>query len=148
VFSSNVVVAAGGTLGGKGTIGGPVTVNGGGRLSGALVFQTNVTLNATATVEFNLGGTRAAPQFSTMTLAGGTLALGGCTLSVTLGFAPSVGSTFQVIDNTGGLITGQFVQVRSVSATYGGKTYSFRVTYSAGGVTLTALPAATLLYIE
>ena len=88
-------------------------------------------------------------QFSQMALEGGTLNLNGCALNLALGFRPEVNSTYRILSNTGGTLAGTpFAQGRLVSAEYGGKTYFFRVDYASDGITLTALPQGTMIYVR
>lgn len=78
-----VTVATNATLGGSGMVGGAVTVSAGGRLApgagvGTLTLASNLTLNAAAVLNFDLGAIGA----SDIVAVAGELALGG-TLNVT-----------------------------------------------------------------
>ena len=77
--TNSVTVNSGGTLGGKGFIYGPVIVNAGGALApgsnsvGTLTLRSNLTLNAGAMLNFELGATNASDKV----VVSGALALGG-----------------------------------------------------------------------
>jgi autotransporter-associated beta strand protein len=147
VYSSNVIVRSGATLGGKGSISTPVTVEAGGTLKGTLNLNTNLSLAGTSTFEVQLSG----PTSAGITVNGGTAALSGSALNLTLAYAPAVGQAFTIVNNTGATLSGQFAQGSIVSATYGGKTYYFRISYSGGDgndVVLTSLPQGTMIYLR
>ncbi len=98
---SAVTVANGGTLGGTGTVG-AVTVNSGGTLapgnSPGIINTGNLTLSSSSTLAIELNGTTAGPQYDQVNVTG-TVDLGGATLNVSLGFTPSGGQTFTIINN-------------------------------------------------
>ena len=83
--TNTVTVNSGGTLGGKGFIFGPVIVNDGGALApgsndaGTLTLRSNLTLNAGAILNFELGATAASDKIviSNRLVLGGTLNVTG-----------------------------------------------------------------------
>ncbi len=109
--SSAVVVSAGAVLGGTGTVTGPVTAAGtvaaGVAGVGVLTLSGGVTFQSGGTVAVDLNGNAAGTGYDQV--ATGPVVLTGATLSAALGFAPSSGTSFVVINNTGGSpITGTF----------------------------------------
>jgi hypothetical protein len=97
---------------------GLVTVAGGVVLPGATTFTA--TLNGTD------------PGSYAQLAASGPINLGGSTLSLVLGFEPPLGSTFEILTNTGaGPITGTFNGLDEGAVfTQGG--YQFQITYQGG----------------
>ncbi|VTR94757.1 cell surface protein : Internalin, putative OS=Chondromyces apiculatus DSM 436 GN=CAP_1014 PE=4 SV=1: Autotrns_rpt: Autotrns_rpt: Autotrns_rpt: Calx-beta: VCBS: VCBS [Gemmata massiliana] len=109
--SSAVVVSAGAVLGGTGTVTGPVTAAGtvaaGVAGVGVLTLSGGVTFQSGGTVAVDLNGSAAGTGYDQM--ATGPVVLTGATLSTVLGFAPSGGTNFVIINNTSGSpITGTF----------------------------------------
>jgi len=95
-------IASGATLGGTGTIGGATTVNGSlapGASAGELTFSTDVTLDAAASLDIEIGGTTAGTEHDVLDVVG-TLDLGSATLNVTLidAYSPAGGETFDILD--------------------------------------------------
>jgi autotransporter-associated beta strand protein len=145
-LGGTIQVTTGGTLSGTGTAGAvivPVAQNGviapGGASTGVLT-ATGLTL-AGGTLNVRLNGVTAGAQYDQMSVANATL---GGTLAVTLGFAPSVGNVFRIVDVTGANpVTGTFAglpegTVFSVGAT------PLQISYVGGtgnDVTLTVVPA-------
>ncbi len=101
--TNSVTVNRGGTLGGKGFILGPVIINDGGALApgsnsvGTLTLRSNLTLNAGAILNFELGAVAASDKIA----VSNTLVLGG-TLNVTNVAGFSAG-TYTLITYGGGL---------------------------------------------
>jgi fibronectin-binding autotransporter adhesin len=143
-----VFVYPNGTLDGIGTVG--IVSNLGGTVKGNLYIR-QLTMAPTAAVAATLGGTNALTDYSQLNVAEG-VTLGGAALNLTLNFVPQVGQPFTILNNTSAsAISGQFAQGQIVTGTYNGKTYYFRINYFGGSgndITLTALPAGTLLYIR
>ena len=112
--SNAVTVANGATLGGNGAINRPVVINSGGTLapgtSPGILGTGNVTLASSATFAVELNGTGAGTGYDQLNVTG-TVNLGSSTLSASLGFSPSIGNTFVIINNDG---------VDSVSGTFAG----------------------------
>jgi autotransporter-associated beta strand protein len=99
---TSAVTVNGGTLGGSGTTG-AVTVNSGGTLSpgnspGILHVAGNLSLSLGSTYLVELNGTAVGTQYD-QTDVTGSVGLGNATLSLSLGFAPSVGTSFNIINN-------------------------------------------------
>jgi autotransporter-associated beta strand protein len=144
-FASSVVVKSGATLTGKGTISAPVMVEGSGRITGTLRIETNVTLGASVDFDLPLANGNSAG----LTVKG--ISLGGAALNVMLGYAPAGGQTWTVVNNaSGNPVSGQFACGAVASATYGGRTYYFRVNYAGGDgndVTLTVIPRADGFFV-
>ncbi|MFM7072990.1 MAG: autotransporter-associated beta strand repeat-containing protein [Planctomycetota bacterium] len=112
--ASTVTVASGATLGGSGSVGGSVSVNAGGTLSpgnspGTLT-SGSVTFASGSTYRVEVNGPNAG-EFDRLNVTG-TVALGGATLSVALGYAPAAGTVFRIIDNDGvDAVTGAFASL-------------------------------------
>jgi hypothetical protein len=103
--TSSFDVASGGTMSGTGTVG-TVVLGKDGVLatgdSGAGVLHTgNVSLLSSSSFAIELGGTSVGTQYDQLSVTG-SVQLGG-TLAVTLinGYAPTLGTSFTIIDNDG-----------------------------------------------
>src|SRR5207247_10558837 len=102
--TSNVTVASGATLGGSGTVNSAntVTVNSGGHLapgtSPGILNSGNLTLASGSNFDAELNGTTVGTQYDQQNVTG-TVALGGATLNLTLGFTPAAGNTLTSINN-------------------------------------------------
>jgi autotransporter-associated beta strand protein len=143
--TGGVVVCSGATLDGIGTVG--VVSNFGGTVKGSLVMRRLV-MNAASTNEVTLNGTNAVSQYGQLNVSEGVTLAG--TLKLTLGFAPAVGQSFTILNNAGTLI-GTFANGNGIAATYGGRTYFFRVDYNGGDgndVVLTRLVTGTIMTIR
>jgi autotransporter-associated beta strand protein len=109
----SVTVSAGAGFGGTGTVSGAVAVTGGKLVvgtptgPGALTLRGTTTLNSTATFQSVLNGPTAGTGYSQLVVpAGGSLALGGSTLSAALGYTPAGSDRLFLVNNqnpTGGL---------------------------------------------
>jgi autotransporter-associated beta strand protein len=143
-----VVVKPGATLDGIGTVG--VVTNLGGTVKGNLHMRRLV-MDAAATVPVTLSGTNVVSQYSQLHVTEG-LTLGGSTLALTLGFAPSVGQTFTLFNNTSASpIIGQFAQGRVLTLAYNGVNYAFAIDYAGGDgndIVLTVMPRGTVFSIR
>lgn len=137
-----VTVNSGATLGGTGTLG-ALTSNGGtvspgvspGRLTAA-----GVTLNAASTFRVELNGTAAGTGYDQLN-ATGAVNLGGSTLNATLGFTPMLGDVFTIVQTPAGL-AGTFNGLADAAVfSLAGRT--FRINYTAAGVTLTRVQGTT-----
>ena len=147
-LASPVTVNAGGTLGGTGTVG-TVTVNSGGALapglSPGIINTGNLALAAGSTLAIELNGVAVGAQYDQVNVTG-TVNLGGATLSVTQGYAPSPGTVFTIVNNDGAdAVTGTFAGLaEGATFTVGGTT--FRISYVGGDgndVALTVLSVTT-----
>jgi autotransporter-associated beta strand protein len=150
---SGATVCGGATLGGRGTIGAPLTVEAGGNLTGSLVFASNLTLGATASLDVTLAGTNAVSQYG-QTQAAGVVNLNGAALVLRLGAAPVGGAVYTILDNRSALpVSGAFANAAdgaTLAASYGGRTCYFKVNYAGGDgndVTLTAIPRSAGIYV-
>ncbi|HMP08568.1 MAG TPA: autotransporter-associated beta strand repeat-containing protein, partial [Lacipirellulaceae bacterium] len=98
--SGAVNVAAGATLGGTGSITGAVSVTGTlapGAGAGTLTVTGPVTFNAGSTAAFEIGGTGAG-QFDRLVLSGALAAGGTLNVQLIVGFDPTVGNSFDLLD--------------------------------------------------
>jgi fibronectin-binding autotransporter adhesin len=138
----------GGTLAGRGTVGairnfatgGVVAPGIGGTTTGTLRSngQVDITSN-TLTLQIDLNGTNAgssaANGYDVLTSSGGDIFLDTSNLSISLGFTPTVGQTFTIVQTSGSgnTILGKFAQGTSLIA--GGQRFS--ITYNPTSVVLT-----------
>jgi len=147
-----------GVLGGGGAVIGPVTVNANGKIapgvSPGLLSTGDISFAAPSTFAVELNGTAAGTGYDQLDV-GGTVNLGGTTLSGSLGFTPPGGSVFRIVNNDGvdpvvgtfsGLAEGATVTIGAVN---------FTVSYKGGDgndVTLTApgvaLPPPTVNQVQ
>lgn len=100
------------TLAGVATLTSGATVNSGGTLSpGAspgIINTGNLLLAAGSTLSAEINGTTPGTQYDRVNVTG-TVALGGATLALAVGFAPAPGDTFTIVDNDGAdAVTGTF----------------------------------------
>jgi autotransporter-associated beta strand protein len=151
--ATNLVnVNAGGILGGSGTIYRNVSVATGGTLapgnsSGIMTIWGSMTLASSSTLSMELNGPAAGTGYdqivdSTATVNPvTTVNLGSANLALSLGFAPSNGSVFWLINNTNAvtLTSGNFAGLPEGSAvalgSLGGETYTGLISYNANYAT-------------
>ena len=156
--TSSLSVASGATLAGGGSVGtassnGAVTVLSGGILApgvsapGTLTLNNGLTVAAGGTVAVQLNGATAGTLYDQIVVKG-SVDLTGSTLSTTLGYTPTGGTSFTLIDNDlSDAVTGTFNGL-SEGATFslGGGLY--RISYVGGSnsndVVLSVVPAVTL----
>jgi uncharacterized repeat protein (TIGR01451 family) len=146
--TSPIVVGNGATLGGTGATQ-AVTVNAGGTLapgdSPGIIRTGDLALTAGGSYDVELDGTTAGTGYD-QTQVNGTVGLGGATLNVTLGFTPTFGDAFTIIDNDGSdPVTGTFAGLPE-GATFTVGASLFQVTYQGGtgnDVVLTTIDAAS-----
>jgi hypothetical protein len=98
------VTLSGGQLSGVGTVD-ALTASGGtlalgGNTPGVLVVSSAVTLSPSATLSILANGTDAGTGYAQLQ-AGGPIALGNSTLNLNFGFIPPLGSSFEIVTNTG-----------------------------------------------
>jgi autotransporter-associated beta strand protein len=140
---SAVMVNAGTTLGGTGTTGALTTsgtVSPG--VSGPGILNTgNATFNSGSAFSVNLNGTAAGSGYDQLNVSGTVSLAGSPTLSVNLGFTPTVGSSFTIIRNTGAII-GTFNGLPN-GATFSVGGRIFTITYGPNTVVLTDTPPPT-----
>lgn len=104
-YGASIATAnSGGTLGGTGLVG-ATTANSGGTIAPGLAAGTGI-LNTAAlvigggsTFAVDLNGTTVGTQYDQLAVTGLVTIISGATLSVNLGFTPSVGNTFTIINN-------------------------------------------------
>jgi hypothetical protein len=105
----------------------------GGRVSpdlGMVTIAGGVVLTGSITFSATLNGTD--PGTYSQLTVGGPIDLGGSTLNVNLGFEPPVGSTFEIVTNTGSApITGTFNGLAE-GAIFTEGSYQFQITYQGG----------------
>ena len=145
-ITSNVTVNNGGTLGGAGTVQ-SILVNSGATLapgtSPGILFATgNLTLTLGSTYLVELNGTAVGTAYD-QTEVVGTVTLGNATLSLSLGFAPTLGTQFMIISNAlSDAVVGQFNGLpEGTTVTSDGTT--FMISYVGGNgndVVLTVVP--------
>jgi fibronectin-binding autotransporter adhesin len=146
-IAGNATVASGGTIGGTGTVAGTVSVQSGGTLSPGSspgVFTVgSLTLASGATFVAELNGTAAGTGYDQVLVTGGTVALGGSTLSVALGFSPNLGDSFTIISNApNAAISGTFDSLPEGGTFLVGSSL-FQISYLGNGgndVVLTVVP--------
>jgi autotransporter-associated beta strand protein len=120
VGSGDVLVDAGGTLGGTGFVGtgadaSNVTVNANGRISpgvdaGLLTVSGNVSLASGSFLDVELGGANAGVDFDKLVVNGAATLGGTLNISQLEGFTPTPGSTYEILSATGG-VTGTFENI-------------------------------------
>ena len=144
---SSAVSLNGGTLGGSGTVGAIASTASGGTIdpgtttgilsSGNINWSTG---NPTFLVQLN--GTTAGSGYDQLSTSG-TINLTGATLSGFVGFTPTNGSTFTIVNNTGGsAITGTFSGLAE-GATVSLSGWSFKISYLGGSGHSVVLTAGT-----
>ena len=137
-----ITVNGPGTFGGTGTVSGNVTVNSGAALSpgfGAataiLTLGGNLTFASGATYTVNLNGTTAGTNYD-QTAVSGTITLASATLSLSLGYAPTIGDAYTIIKNNGaGAVSNIFnnlIEGASLTATYSSVISTFKISYVGG----------------
>jgi hypothetical protein len=139
---SGGITVVGGLLSGVGTVDTIITRGGtvapGGNSPGVLTVDGPITFNPAATLSILLNGTAVGTGYSQLAV-GGDIDLGGSTLSLTFGFAPPVGSTFEILTNAGSTpISGTFNGLAEGAVfTHGG--YQFQITYQGGTGNISAV---------
>jgi hypothetical protein len=104
--------------------GGPVAPS-----PGQLYILSGLALSATSTFTATLNGTD--PGSYTQVTVNGPVDLGGSTLSLVLGFAPPVGSSFTLLSSDPGPMSGTFAGLaEGANFTHGG--FTFQITYQGG----------------
>jgi hypothetical protein len=108
----------------------------GANTTGVLNVNGITNLNSAATFAVDINGVSVGTQYDRLNDAGdGNVVLGGANLAVSLGFTPSIGQTFTIIQTNGGFsVSGQFAQGSSLVA----NGQLFTISYNAVSVVLTA----------
>jgi uncharacterized repeat protein (TIGR01451 family) len=130
-----------GTLSGIGTVG-SVTANGGTVAPGdspGVINTGNVTLTPAATLAVEIDGTIAGTQYDRLNVAG-TATLGGATLNVILGYTPTPGDAYTIIQASTS-VTGTFAGLPN-GAQFCAGNYLFQINYGLNFVTLAAISPA------
>jgi hypothetical protein len=135
--ASAISVGAAGKLGGTGSVGTITSVSGGQLIPGTSASQTgilsatNVTLPTGSDFDIQANGTTAGSGYSQLQTTG-TVNLTGSTLNFTLGFTPSIGASFMIVNNTGsGAVVGTFKGLAQ-SATFVVNGMTFQISYTGG----------------
>lgn len=138
--SSNVNLASTGVLGGSGRVG--VITGGGtggiapGNSPGILSVTGNVAFANTNSFNVEINGTTVGTQYDQLNVTG-SVNLNSALLNVTLGYTPTTGSTFTIVQASGALI-GTFNGLPNASTfTVGGN--HFRINYGSNSVVLTVV---------
>lgn len=141
-----LITVEGGVLAGVGTVG-PVTVNSGGTLApgaspGILGANGDVTLNSGSTFAVELNGLTAGTDYDQLWMNLNLLTLNNPTLSVSLGFTPSVNDVFDIIGGLNGFdpgVHGTFAGLPDGS-TFAVGTTQFQIDYQSDQIRLTVIP--------
>ena len=150
--SSNTQVASGATLGGSGTILNPVSALAGGTIApgvnGPAILSTgNLSFSPGSTFTVELNGTTPGTGHDQLNVTG-TVALGGATLNVLVGFAAAPNAQFTIINNDGAdPVNGTFAGLaQGAQFNVGPSVYSISYTGGTGNdVVLTAVaPVPTM----
>lgn len=124
----------GGTLSGGGQVGQIKAVSGGvlsPGVGGGIPTSSNITLNANTTFRAELDGTAPGLQYGRLAVKG-TVNLGGCLLEIALGYSPTLGDSFTLIDNDGSdAVTGTFAGLPEGALITVGNG-QFEITYQGG----------------
>jgi autotransporter-associated beta strand protein len=153
ISGSATTIANGATLGGSGVVGN-TNVNGTlapGNSAGDLTSTGTVAFAAGSTFLLELNGLIAGVEHDQLTLdITAALNLLGGNVILTLGFAPTVGNTFTIVENNSATaITGTFSNLTnngSILASFSGTQYEFRANYQGGDgndLTLVVVPEPT-----
>ncbi len=146
--SAGFQVGAAQTLTGDGTVAGPMTVAGtvAPGLDVGILNTGDVTFQVDSFFDVFFEGTDVGTEYDQLAVAG-IVQLGGANLDLGLGFVPTLGDQFIVIDNDeNDPVSGIFAGLpdRSwLTADFGGRTYQFEINYAGGtgnDVVLTAVP--------
>lgn len=138
-----VHVAGTAVVGGAGTVG-DLTVTGSmSLLDSSRVFRTHaVSMESTGTFVENIDGTTVGTQYGQL-MTNGAVTLSNPTLTVNLGYTPSVNTAFVILKNgSGAAITGTFNGLGEGAAFTVGDQW-FRITYRGNGendIVITAIP--------
>ncbi|MCX7818625.1 MAG: autotransporter-associated beta strand repeat-containing protein [Kiritimatiellae bacterium] len=145
-----LITVVGGRLEGNGSVAGAINVLSGGTLApgssaGIFTANANVTLQSGAFFEVELNGTTPGTLYDQLLMGTGTtLTLSNPTLSVILGFTPSLGDTFQIVSGFSTL-SGTFSGLPSSGSTFNVGSTQFQIDYNASDITLTVIPEPSTL---
>ncbi len=142
--AGGIAISSGATLQGAGTILSAVTVASGGTLAPGvnvssikLTSSANITLSSGALFSAHINGNANNDTLSWSGTGAGAFNLGSATLALTLGYFPTIGHTYRIVDNTstgtyGGSTFEGLSEGAYISATYSGTTYFFTISYAGG----------------
>ncbi|MDX1962897.1 MAG: DNRLRE domain-containing protein [Pirellulales bacterium] len=129
VSATGFEVGSGESLLGFGTVSGPLSILAGGTVAPGLspigLITDDLTLTAGSTASFDLNGVTAGSLYDQINTDNFTL--GGATLALTLGYMPTLGDSFTLINNMG-TVSGTFAQGSSIIL----DTYFFTINYAGG----------------
>ena len=125
----------GGALRGVGTVDAVVALGGtvapGGDNPGVLTVPGAVALDSSSTLSIVLNGPEPGAGYAQLQ-AGGPVDLGGSTLSLIFGFVPPVGSSFEILTNSGSAPIGGIFNGLEEGAIFTQGGYQFVITYQGG----------------
>lgn len=151
------IVLSGGTVGGQGVLAGPgmtstapSTINPGPSFAGAATLTytnaADLALPSDTTLHLDIDSET---SFDRLALTSGSAGFdpNGATLDISMGYVPTVGTTFDIVTQTSdSAITGRFARLAQ-SGTFTAGATTFSVGYSSSGITLTvtsvSIPTAT-----
>lgn len=130
IQSSPIAVGNGGTLTGSGTVP-AVTVSSGGHLDPTALSTDNLSLAAGSQFTAALDGTTAGVSYSQATVTG-SVDVSGSTLATGMGYTPTLGDTFTIVDNDGSdAVVGTFSGLAE-GATFTSGSRLLRISYIGG----------------
>ena len=144
---SEQTVKSGATLGGSGTVGaivndGTISPGDSATITGVLKADGNVTFESGSTFNIASNGISAGTGYDQLD-ATGTVSLGGAALTGTLGFTPTDGESFPIIESTAPIV-GTFAGLpQGASLTIGGVPFTISYTGGASGDDVVLTQAAT-----
>lgn len=145
-YPGNVNITKAINVKGSFTVGGTFTLSNAGAqvspgTSPGIINSGSLSLTSGSTVNIEINGPNVGSQYDQLNVTG-TVSLGNATLNTTLGFAPTAGQVFTIINNDGGdAVTGTFAGLAEGDVFYEGA-HSFRISYVGGtgnDVTLTSV---------
>ena len=107
----------------------------GSNTAGILTANGDVLMSTNTTLNIDLNGFTVGTQYDRLRVVNGDVSLNLANLSLSVTFLPSIGSQFTIIQDTGGVVTGQFAQGSSITA----DGTQFSITYTGNSVVLTAV---------
>lgn len=137
VYPGNVNVNKALTLAGTFTVGGTFTTSSAGVVispgySPGIINSGNLSLGTGTTLNMELNGTTPGTGHDQLNVTGTVAIASGVNLNVTLGFTPTAGNAFTIINNDGGdAVTGTFNGLPEATVFYIGAN-AFRISYIGG----------------
>ncbi len=130
-----LVLASGQTIKGTGTVTGAVDASSGSTIapgaSPGILNTDDVTFNSGSNFNVELNGTTVGTQYDQLNVTG-AVAAGSATLNVTVGFTPTAGNTFTIINNDlADAVTGTFSGLPEGKVFTAGSS-NFQITYQGG----------------